>query len=158
MDAAANTFCGRSRTQLSWHFVNSIRRTATEALSVLERNVFLMMIAARPPFLSFAMKYSMNMSAVSLVVIVKFCWLILFAPAPNGGFAPVVDARIDAKRWTEVWNLLNIPVRSESKARRDNRLQTLVVPVLDVGRRKDRPVLELVDARITAITSRIAMQ
>ena len=63
----SSTVC---RVQLS---SNNFRKLLTDALSVLERNVFLMTMPPRPPALSILMKCWRNRKAVSPVRIGKFC-------------------------------------------------------------------------------------
>jgi hypothetical protein len=68
-------------------------RRLTEALSVLERKVFLMTMPARPPALRILMKCWRKRNAVSPVRMGKFCCTSLRSLPPKGGLARMMSKR-----------------------------------------------------------------
>jgi hypothetical protein len=68
-------------------------RRLTEALSVLERKVFLMTMAARPPAFRILMKCWRKMKAVSPVRMGKFCCTSARSLPPKGGLARTTSWR-----------------------------------------------------------------
>ena len=71
--APANTPPGRSKTVCKLQDSNNNLRRETDALSVLDKNVFLITIPAFPPAFKLLIKCCKNKNAVSPVLIGKFC-------------------------------------------------------------------------------------
>ncbi len=82
---------GKSNTVCRLQLSSNCLRKATEALSVLLKNVFLITTPALPPAFSILIKCCKNKEAVSPVLIGKFCCTSARSLPPKGGLANTIS-------------------------------------------------------------------